>query len=45
MQRMHNKRAGDQDPDVYSIIIGSLLGDAHAERRSNTAKVFAMRDR
>ena len=38
MQRMRNKRAGNLDPDVYSIIIGSLLGDAHAERRINTAK-------
>lgn len=38
MQRMRNKRAGNLDPDVYSIIIGSLLGNAHAERRINTAK-------
>lgn len=35
-QSNKNKRAGDLDSDIYSIIFGSLLGDAYAERRGNT---------
>lgn len=36
MRRARYKQVGNLNRDIYSIIIGSLLGDAYAENRTNT---------
>lgn len=44
MQRTRNKKAGKLNANIYSVIIGSLLGDAFAERRTNTRVCFQQED-
>lgn len=44
MKRSRFKKAGKLDDSILSILIGTLLGDAHAEKRTNTRISFQQED-